>query len=557
MEMKFCDTIFKYKKRVSSAVNIGNVIVGGEYHVVIQTMGTVSTNDIEAATTQALSMAESGAELIRFTAQGVIEAENMGLIRSRMNDKGCYVPLVADIHFNPKAAFAAARQVEKVRINPGNFIDKKSIGIYSDELYINELERLDETFTALLEICTAHKTAIRIGVNHGSLSDRIVSRYGDTIEGMVESAMEFLRVARKRNFDSVVVSLKSSNTQVMVRAYRLLCAVMRMERMNYPLHLGVTEAGGGDQGRIRSAVGIGALLADGIGDTIRVSLTEKPESEVIFAKKLLSYIEIIAKERSGECVALELEPYYHPFVNKVSSSPFMIVESGEIAECDYLAKDGKIIGQGETRVVSFKSISDLQDNRNVEFIVIEESSLHLTRAVLLWFEKRRSEGAFINSKIIIKRQYNLPREEFMAAAGVDFGGLLIDGFADGVWISNKQLTADDTNKIVLDIMQATRRRVSSPEYISCPGCGRTLYDIQEVLEKVKKNTLGLKNIKLAVMGCIVNGPGEMADADYGYVGASRGKVTLYKKGEIYKKNIDQDKALDELIELLKINNEFL
>ncbi|MEG0499591.1 MAG: (E)-4-hydroxy-3-methylbut-2-enyl-diphosphate synthase [Rikenellaceae bacterium] len=477
-------------RRKSGAVKVGNVTIGGSSPIVIQSMGTVSTNDIEGATAQAISIAKSGAELVRFTAQGVIEAQNMGLIHQRMNTAGITTPLVADIHFNPRAAFVAAEKVEKVRINPGNFSD---------------IEKLDENFSNLIEICKHNHTALRIGVNHGSLSGRIVAKYGDTIEGMVESAMEFLRIARKRDFHEIVVSLKSSNTQVMVRAYRLLCSVMKKEQMDYPLHLGVTEAGDGIQGRVRSAVGIGALLSEGIGDTIRVSLTEKPENEVVFAKKLIIYID-----------SLKIYP---------------LVES-------------------DTNYYNAHAVAPfLTDTINEDMIVVDEPTPQMARAKLLTIKS--------DKKVVIRRHYSLEKEMFIAAVSVDLGGLLIDGFADGLSITNDQLSQVEVDEIVLDVLQATRRLITKPEYISCPGCGRTLYDIQRVLAQVKERTKGIKNIKIAVMGCIVNGPGEMADADYGYVGAARGKVTLYKKGEIYKKNIDQQEALDELVKLLKENNEFL
>lgn len=497
MTRKFCNSIYKYSRRESSQVIVGNVKIGGDAPIVIQSMGTVSTNDIENATAQAISIIESGAEMVRFTAQGVIEAENMGLIHTAMRAKGCNAPLIADIHFNPRAAFIAAERVEKVRINPGNF---------------SNIEHLEENFINLIDICKKHNTALRIGVNHGSLSERIVNKYGDTIEGMVESAMEFLRIARKAQFSNIVVSLKSSNTLIMVRAYRLLCAVMRKEGMNYPLHLGVTEAGEGIQGRVRSAVGIGALLSDGIGDTIRVSLTEPPENEVVFAKKLLYYVNSL----HGEAEDNNTEKFYKPFENHHCETPILV--------------------------------SEVDDN----MIVIDENTPQQSRAKLLEAEQNRG-----NKKIIIKRHYSLDRDMFIVALSVDVGGLLIDGFADGLLITNDKLSANEVEEITLDVLQATRRRITKPEYISCPGCGRTLYDIADVLAKVKDLTKGIKNIKIAVMGCIVNGPGEMADADYGYVGAARGKVTLYKKGEIYKKNIDQKEALDELIQLLKDNNEYL
>lgn len=493
---KFCNSIFHYQRRESSEVKVTDVIIGGNNPIVIQSMGTISTNDIDAALEQAISIARSGAQLVRFTAQGVKEAESMGKIRTAMHAKGYTTPLVADIHFNAKAAFTAAETVDKVRINPGNFSD---------------LDSLEENFSSLIDICKQHNTALRIGVNHGSLSERMVKTYGDTIEGMVESAMEYLRLCVKYDFHNVVVSLKSSNTQVMVHAYRLLCAVMKDEEMRYPLHLGVTEAGEGDQGRMRSSVGIGALLSDGIGDTIRVSLTEKPENEVQFAKKLLSYVDSLTRNTTPD----GLTDNYNPYQSRHAPIP--------------------------------EIISVLNDN----MIVINAETPQLTRAQLLEAEHNKT-----GQKIIIQRHYSLEKEMFIAALGVDFGGVLIDGFADGVCITNDKLTPWEVERIVLDLLQATRRRISSPEYISCPGCGRTLYDIQNVLAQVKERTKGIKNIKLAVMGCIVNGPGEMADADYGYVGAARGKVTLYKAGKVYKTNINQEDALDELIILLKENKEF-
>lgn len=497
MGKKFCNSIYRYSRRVSSEVNVGGVKIGGMNPIVIQSMGTVSTNDIEGATEQAISIADSGAELVRFTAQGVIEAENMALIRERMNARGYTTPLVADIHFNPRAAFIAAMYVEKVRINPGNFSD---------------ISKLEENFSLLIDICKQNNRTLRIGVNHGSLSERMVTRFGDTIEGMVESAMEFMRLARKFNFDNIVVSLKSSNTQIMVRAYRLLCAVMEEENMHYPLHLGVTEAGEGMQGRVRSAVGIGALLSDGIGDTIRVSLTERPENEVAFAKKIIAYVSSL----SGDAVDNETLQYYKPFESRHAATPILVREL------------------------------------TADMIVVNEKTPQLSRAKLL-----AAEHSANGKQIIISRHYSLDPEMFIIALSVDLGGILIDGFADGLHITNDLMSQEEVDIITLDVLQATRRRISSPEYISCPGCGRTLYNISEVLSQVKNLTKGIKNIKIAVMGCIVNGPGEMADADYGYVGAARGKVTLYYKGEIHKKNIEQEKALDELVALLKENNEYL
>ncbi len=506
------DNIFGYSRRESSEVSVGCVKIGGDNPIVIQSMGNTDSNNIEQSVSQALSIEASGSLMVRFTAQGVREAESLGAIKRELVMQGSNVPIIADIHYNPEAAFIAAQLVDKVRINPGNFSSE---------------ERMKERFYKLLDICNEHNTAVRIGVNHGSLSNRIVERFGDTVEGMVESAMEYLRLASGYGFKDVVVSLKSSNTKVMVSAYRELSRVMTSEALTYPLHLGVTEAGNDIQGRSRSAVGIGTLLSEGIGSTIRVSLTENPANEAPFAGLLIDYVQnnIV----NDICV----EGFVQGVKTKNISTPF--VTQGD--DIDYIEVD------------LFSKEEALTTPKDV--VVVNESSFHRRRVTVEWLSDRCA-----GKSVVLKREYNLERDPFIVALGVDLGALLFDGFIDGVWVVNRLLSQEECDVITLDVLQATRRRISSPEYISCPSCGRTLYDIERVLHEVKERTKGLKNIKLAVMGCIVNGPGEMADADYGYVGAGRGKVALYHKGEVYKRDIDESVAIDELIELLKINNEF-
>lgn len=520
---------FKYERRKTLPVKVGNIIIGSDNHIVIQSMATADTNDIEQAVEQAARIIDAGGEMVRFTTQGIRETVSLGIIHKKLREKGYAVPLVADIHFNAKAALAAAESVEKVRINPGNFIDGRARGQrieYTDEEYRLELEKLDKAVLELLEVAKAHHTALRIGVNHGSLSDRIMSRYGDTPEGMTESAMEFLRICGKYGFDNVVVSMKSSNTTVMVRAYRLLVAAMDREDMHYPLHLGVTEAGEGSEGRINSAVGIGALLNDGIGDTIRVSLTEKPEDEIPVAKILVDHY----KDRTCSFdIDLPL-----PVSDR---TPFVVVENEETE-----------LQEGDVRYCGcdFNTVTiDNADTAEIgRPILIKASTPQEHRAV---YAKLKARGA--NVPIVICYEYfedDLEKLQIISAA--DLGGLMIDGIGDGIFIRNRGLAP--TYDTALMILQASRRRISRVEYISCPGCGRTLFDIQSVAKKVKESTSHLKNIKIAVMGCIVNGPGEMADADYGYVGAGRGLVTLYRKGVPVEKNIPADRAIDALLELI-------
>lgn len=522
---------FQYKRRTTIPVKVGDVIIGSDSHIVVQSMATVDTNDIEPAVAEAARIIDAGGEMVRFTTQGLREVASLAVIHTKLREKGYNTPLVADIHFNSKAALAATKVVEKVRINPGNFIDGRAKGErieYTEEEYRAELEKLDKAVLELLEVAKEYHAAIRVGVNHGSLSDRIMSRFGDTPEGMVESAMEFLRICKKYNFNNVVVSMKSSNTTVMVRAYRQLVAAMEREDMYYPLHLGVTEAGEGSEGRINSAVGIGALLNDGIGDTVRVSLTEKPEDEIPVAELLVNHY----KERKCAFdVALPLPPS--------DKTPFVVVENEEV---DLQEGDIRYCGC-DFNFVTGENI-EVTDTKSVKPIIIKAATPQGHKAL---YAKLKAKG--VTAPIIICYEYfedDLEKLQIISAA--DLGGLMIDGIGDGIFIRNRGLAP--TYETALMILQASRRRISRVEYISCPGCGRTLFDIQSVVRKVKESTSHLRNIKIAVMGCIVNGPGEMADADYGYVGAGRGLVTLYRKGGAVEKNIPAESALDALLELI-------
>ena len=524
--------------------------IGSAHRVAIQSMCTTDTLDTESSAEQAAAIADAGGELVRFTAQGRSQAENLSRIRRRVREKGYLTPLVADIHFNPAAAEIAARNVEKVRINPGNFIDKRATfsGVeYSDQEYRAEIERLDERFSGLLEICRKHGTALRIGVNHGSLSDRIMSRYGDTAEGMVASAMEFLRICRRERFDDVVVSMKSSNTQVMVRAYRMISAAMSEAGMDYPLHLGVTEAGEGEDGRIRSAVGIGALMADGLGDTIRVSLTEAPQAEIPVARLLAD----IMSEREGHApIPEQPTDTYSPYGYRRRKS----------------AAKGEIGGENPPAVLSSPpegsltlTLSDLDDDMLSTLreqgcvIVAESTNANPTAELRALFLRLDSHG--MDNPVIISRRYRaMSPEELTLRAAADCGALFIDGYGDGLMISCPGHDEAECERLAYGILQAARVRFTRTEYISCPGCGRTLFSLEQTLRRVKEATAGLKGLKIAVMGCIVNGPGEMADADYGYVGAGPGRITLYKGGEPVR-TIPEERAIEELTALLRENDE--
>ena len=480
----------KFSRRTTHEVHFGNVTIGGTQPIAVQSMTNTPTANIEETVAQVKRIAAAGADIVRLTAQGKREGDALSPTMERLHTDGCNVAIVADIHFTPEIAMTAAEAVDKVRINPGNF--RVSGG---------ELQRL-------IAICRRRGVALRIGVNHGSLARRIFDEYGDTPEGMVASAMEFLHMCREEQFDNVVVSMKSSNTRVMVHAYRLLVEAMERENMTYPLHLGVTEAGDGIEGRIKSAVGIGALLADGIGDTIRVSLTEAPENEIPVGRLLVDHFR-------GRTAEFDIESYanYSPtkFVARTSYKP-----------------------------VSHSEITD-------EYVVIDalsDNPTHEWRAAILNRQDQRP--------VVLRRRYDVDDLERVAIyAAADMGQLLIDGLADGVWIDAPKLDPVTVNDIELMLLQAARLRFSRTEYIACPSCGRTLYDIESTLAAIKARTSHLKDLKIGVMGCIVNGPGEMADADYGYVGSSPEHITLYRGRTVVERNIHQSEAIDHLIDIIK------
>lgn len=542
-------------------------------------MANVSTMDTDASVVQAISMARAGAEYIRFTAQGIREARNLGVIRKRLNEQGCHTPLVADIHFNPKAADVAAEFVEKVRINPGNYVDgaRTFRADYTDEDFAEGVRKIRERFVPFLRLCRAHGTAIRIGVNHGSLSDRIMSRFGDTPEGMTESCMEFLRLCREEQFDNVVISIKASNTVVMVRTVRLLVRTMDREGMHYPLHLGVTEAGNDEDGRIKSAVGIGALLTDGIGDTIRVSLSEPPEAEIPVARELIDHINRTRAEEYAPMPAdfEGTETDYFRRTRMVGDigggrQPVVLAEytngeePDETLRPDYLRHlpDGTFTSTKDKRrtvpAPHFVELTpdELTDSR-LEALNADESSVIIlrsvhtdsvneTRAAILHLR-----AAACQAPVILRRDYHeADLDRLRIAASADLGVLLIDGIADGLLLTQGGHSTPDTDRLTFGILQATRRRMSRTEYISCPGCGRTLYDLHQTISRIKAATGHLKGVKIGIMGCIVNGPGEMADADYGYVGAGPGRVSLYRGKECVLRSIPESEAVDRLLELI-------
>ena len=586
---------FNYKRRKSSEVKIGSIKIGGNNPICVQSMTNTSTLDTKASVEQAIRIIEAGGKLVRLTAQGVREAENLKNIRQNLSKRGyAATPLVADIHFNPKAAEVAAQYVEKVRINPGNFVDSiKTFAHleYTEEEYQQELDKIKQGLLPLLEICKRDKTAIRIGVNHGSLSDRIMSRYGDTPQGMVASCMEFLKICREENFNEIVISIKASNTLVMVQTVRLLVATMEKENMNYPLHLGVTEAGDGEDGRVKSAVGIGTLLAEGIGDTIRVSLSEDPEKEIPVAKKLVKYINSFEGHQSifGE-MSDKINPYQYkrretiPVLNIGGENlPVVISDSDVVSKLqpDYHFLDNKI-SDAKGNVYQIHRVSDITNNSdsNLKFVSITYSELGSN--IIGFLKKSQNIVLLLNTShqnpileqraffhlllkndcktpVIICREYkeNEP-EDFQLKSATDVGALLLDGLGDGVLLTNKgNISPEIINSTAFGILQASRVRVSRTEYISCPSCGRTLFDIQTVIKQIKERTSHVKGLKIAIMGCIVNGPGEMADADYGYVGAGRGKVSLYKKQVCVEKNIEANEAVEHLINIIKANGDWV
>lgn len=486
-----------YQRRSSTPVRIGKVWIGGQYPIAVQSMTNTDTNDTEASVSQIKRIAAAGCPIVRLTAQGAREGENLKPIVATLRAEGVDTAIVADIHFLPEVASIAAEAVDKVRINPGNY-----------RLDRGDLERL-------VAQCRERGVALRIGVNHGSLAKRIFDRYGDTPEGMVASAMEFLERCRALQFDQVVVSMKSSNTRVMVAAYRQLVAAMEQADMHYPIHLGVTEAGAGLEGRIKSAVGIGALLADGIGDTIRVSLTEAPEQEIPVAQLLVDHF----SHRAGSFEVLHPERY-SPYAYRRRSQVQVPVVHSESLE-------------------GFRILEAVSENPTAEL-----------RAAILNLEQA-------DEPVVIKRRYETDDLVRMAVcAAADLGPLLLDGLADGLWIEAPAFSQEQIREVELMILQAARVRFSHTEYIACPSCGRTLYDIEKTLAEIRSRTSHLKNLRIGVMGCIVNGPGEMADADYGYVGAAPGRITLYKGREVIEKNIPQEEALEHLIALIQAHGDW-
>jgi len=564
--------LFNYRRRATVEVNVGGVKIGCGNPVRVQSMTNTSTMDTEGSVEQVLRIVGKGGELVRLTTQGNREAVNLGSIKEQLRARGCNVPLVADVHFNAAVADTAAQYADKVRVNPGNYVDTARVFKhidYTDAEYAEELKRLRERFVAFLNLCKANGKAIRVGVNHGSLSDRIMSRYGDTPSGVVESCMEFLRVCRDENFNNVVVSIKTSNTSMMVTTVRRLVAVMAAEGISYPLHLGVTEAGDAEDGRIKSAVGIGALLADGIGDTVRVSLAEAPENEIPVAKELVDYI----SKREGHLpiagVPYEGFCYEEPVrrattaVNNIGGSQVPVVVGEAVSNPDitpdYIGSELQTVGIDEAadgKVISLcircltpENIAKLKSLGN---IVIVAKSVHANPVAELRAVIHKLAAAGITAPVIVQRCYKEQAvESLRIKAAADLGVLLIDGLVDGVWIENPGIAAEEINSIAFGILQATRARISKTEYIACPGCGRTMYDLQGTLARIKAATAHLKGLKIGVMGCIVNGPGEMADADYGYVGAARGKVSLYRQKECVEKNIPEEEAIERLLQLIE------
>lgn len=556
---------FNYRRRHSSTVQIGNVPLGGDNPIRIQSMTSTSTLDTDASVAQCRRIFDAGADYVRLTAQGVREAHNIGEIRAALHAAGYTKPLVADIHFNPKAAFEAAATTDKVRINPGNFVDAartfKKLE-YTDEEYAAELEKIRRAVVPFLAICREHHTAVRLGVNHGSLSDRIMSRYGDTPAGMVESAMEYLRIFREENFNDVAISIKASNTVIKVETVRRLVAEMDREDMHYPLHLGVTEAGDGEDGRIKSAVGIGTLLAEGIGDTVRVSLSEEPELEIPVARKLVDYI--TAREGHAPisgCFAKaynRIAPERRPTnaVGSIGGQNVPVVATA-LSPADVAAiatKPDFFLSDVNWKAVDASAKAEGFSDDDV--LLLTSHHANPVGEIEAFIHRLWDNGC--KAPVVVRMSYDDANEEdVQVKAGADFGALLLNGLVDGIVLDAPNLPNNaDAVAYSFGILQAARRRTTKTEYISCPSCGRTLYDLQHAVKEIKAATSHLKGLKIGIMGCIVNGPGEMADADYGYVGAAVGKVSLYKGKECVERNVPQDVALTHLIDLIKANGDW-
>ena len=634
--MKYCNSLTKFSRFKTREVKVGNIAIGGENPIRIQSMTTTSTMDTEATVSESIRMITAGCELVRITAPNKKEAENLLNIKNQLVKKGYNTPIIADIHYTPNAAEIAATIIEKVRINPGNYADKKKFQIieYTNESYNSEINRIREKFTPLVKICKKQGTAMRIGTNHGSLSDRILSRYGDTPQGMVESAMEFLRICRNEDYHDVILSMKASNTRVMVQAYRLLVAQMIEENMNYPLHLGVTEAGEGEDGRIKSAVGIGSLLADGIGDTIRVSLTEAPEFEIPVAQMLLNHFKQVKDHNKID--KIKQNPLFSFQYKKRETITILNIggKNAPVVKADFslkknitpasffalgynysipldkwhitdMAADYVFVGDhdldfevpGTLGVIynykkwklhkkGYPCLSTteylkkdlLSDKLNIVYTCLSDlneevkTKLKTDKTVVLLIDTHNKNGIAeqrrlfvelinngIKTPVIIRRAYkDLSQEQLQLSAASDTGALLLDGLGDGILINSKNCGSDKMiNSLSFGILQATRTRISKTEYISCPSCGRTLFDLQETTAKIRKETDHLKGVKIGIMGCIVNGPGEMADADYGYVGTRPGMITLYKEQTIVEKNIPEKEAVIALIELIKKHGDWV
>lgn len=622
--------LFNYKRRAATVAHVGRLNIGGDNPVRVQSMTTTSTLDTEGSVAQCKRIIDAGGELVRLTTQGRREAENLANISRQLRAEGYTQPLCADIHFNANVADVAACHTEKVRINPGNYVDPartfKHLE-YTDEQYAQELEKIEERLTTFIDLCKKHHTAVRIGVNHGSLSDRIMSRYGDTPEGIVESCMEFLRIFRKHNFDDVVISIKASNTVVMVRSVRLLVAEMDREDMHYPLHLGVTEAGEGEDGRIKSAVGIGALLADGIGDTIRVSLSEEPEAEIPVAKHLVRYV----RRKQGHLLVPGVQAknfdYLRPerrktqavgpiggtqppvvIVSEVQGAKEGVTQGQEALRPDYIYVGQQMPDQpveGQRYIVDFNAfgrelqkhmdVADymfpifpynampyisavldtapiflvlpygscaeeykacLKANPNVVVVVPSQHQNRLGEQRALVHELM-AEG--IENPVVFAQAYKHSQQEkadLQLEAAADMGALMMDGLTDGLWLMNDgDIATQDLTDTAYAILQAGRLRMVKTEYISCPGCGRTLYDLRTTIARVKEATKGMKGLKIGIMGCIVNGPGEMADADYGYVGAGVGRIALYRGKVCVERGIPEAEAVEHLLQLIKEDQE--
>jgi (E)-4-hydroxy-3-methylbut-2-enyl-diphosphate synthase len=645
----YCNSQTTYSRWKTREVQIGDVPMGGDNPIRIQSMTTIDTMDTMGSVEQTIRMVDAGCEYVRITAPSIKEANNLANIKQELRARGYHVPLVADIHFTPNAAEVAARIVEKVRVNPGNYADKKKFDqlSYTDSEYQAELDRIYKKFKPLVNICKEYGTAMRIGTNHGSLSDRIMSHYGDTPEGMVESAMEFIRICEDLNYYNLCISMKSSNPQVMVRAYRLLVEKMISENMNYPLHLGVTEAGDGEDGRVKSAVGIGTLLEDGLGDTVRVSLTEEPEKEAPVAIALVNRYTKRQHDFNTSVIPPILKltdnnsptPYISKEVNTFiggSLVPRVVVDisrqnlkdAGFLSQAGYrydMLLDKYHMGEQSVDFVylgdqlpsfnmpanlkqlyNYNTWKSIQNKANIHpLFTLEEfnqanekdaslnivkiknedlvtslfETLPLDKTIVFLLETTAVHGMAeqrqffknlqeigLDNPVIIKRTYEAvafsgpigdfmnpeePISKLQLYAATDLGALLIDGFGSGVWIDSPATPLDKIVSLSFGILQATRSRISKTEYISCPSCGRTLFDLQETTQMIRNRTNHLKGLKIGIMGCIVNGPGEMADADYGYVGAGPDKITLYRGQEVVKKNVSSAHALDELINIIK------